>query len=272
MLDPQYVVARGVLLDALQALGAQRDAVVVVGAQAIYLHTGAIELAVAEYTTDADITIDPALLHESPEIESAMRAALFERGNRLGAWIVYRDIAGVPTKVEVDLMVPEAVGGSGRRAARLPGHGKEVARKARGLEAALVDKATTTIHALDAADARSFAVPVAGPAALLVAKLHKIAERVAEREQRRLGPDSFLGSLVNATVRHKGRRSVMIRDADALYAAVMMNPYLRRYFHSLLYYVTSISRLWRDQRLNRGSGGESQVQSEHLRRSESRLV
>jgi hypothetical protein len=39
--------------------------VVVVGAQAIYLHTGAIELAVAEYTTDADITIDPALLHES---------------------------------------------------------------------------------------------------------------------------------------------------------------------------------------------------------------
>jgi hypothetical protein len=58
--------------------------VIVVGAQAIYLHTGAIELAVAEYTTDADITIDPALLHESPEIESAMRTALFERGNRVG--------------------------------------------------------------------------------------------------------------------------------------------------------------------------------------------
>jgi hypothetical protein len=35
--DPQYVVARGVLLDALQALGEQRDAVIVVGAQAIYL-------------------------------------------------------------------------------------------------------------------------------------------------------------------------------------------------------------------------------------------
>ncbi len=59
--------------------------VVVVGAQAVYLHTGAIELAVAEYTTDADITIDPALLHESPEIEAAMRAALFERGSRVGA-------------------------------------------------------------------------------------------------------------------------------------------------------------------------------------------
>jgi hypothetical protein len=47
-------------------------------------------------------TIDPALLHESPEIESAMRAARFERGNQVGAWIVYRDIAGVPTNVEVD--------------------------------------------------------------------------------------------------------------------------------------------------------------------------
>src|SRR2546428_5757537 len=107
VLDPQYVVARSVLLDALEALGEQRDAVVVVGAQAIYLHTGAIELAVPEFTIDADLTIDPALLHESPEIESAMRAGHFERGNRVGAWTVYRDIAGVTTQVEVDLMVPE---------------------------------------------------------------------------------------------------------------------------------------------------------------------
>lgn len=70
-------------------------------------------------------------------------------------------------------------------------------------------------------------------------------------EQLAQGRDSFLGSLVNTSVRHKGRRSVAVQDADALYAAVMTNPYLRRYFHSLLYYVVSISRLWRDQRLNR---------------------
>jgi hypothetical protein len=38
--DPQYVVARSVLLDALGALGAQREAVILVGAQAVYLHTG----------------------------------------------------------------------------------------------------------------------------------------------------------------------------------------------------------------------------------------
>ena len=53
MPDPQYVVARSVLLDALEALGKQREAVVVVGAQAIYLHTGHIELAVEAYRLEA---------------------------------------------------------------------------------------------------------------------------------------------------------------------------------------------------------------------------
>jgi hypothetical protein len=194
--DPQYVVARGVLLDALQALRDQREAVIVVGAQAIYLHTGAIELAaVPEFTIDADLTIDPALLQETPEIEAAMRAAHFRRGKRVGAWIIDREIAGIATTVEVDLMVPEAVAGAGRRAARLPGHAKEVARKARGLEAALVDKAATTIGALDTADHRSLVVAVAGPAALLVAKLHKIAERLGQREQRRLDDKDALDAL-----------------------------------------------------------------------------
>jgi hypothetical protein len=195
VLDPQYVVARTVLLDALEALGEQRDAVIVVGAQAIYLHTGTIELAVPEFTVDADLTIDPALLHEAPEIESAMRAAHFERGNRVGAWIVSRDVAGVRMNVEVDLMVPDAVSGGGRRAARLPGHAKEVARKARGLEAALIDKTAMTISALGSDDARAFYVAVAGPTALLVAKLHKIAERISEREQRRLDDKDALDIL-----------------------------------------------------------------------------
>lgn len=84
--DPQYVVARSVLLDALEALGDQREAVIVVGAQAIYLHTGAIELAaVPEFTIDADLTIDPGLLQEKPEIEGAMLAAHFRRWKRVGA-------------------------------------------------------------------------------------------------------------------------------------------------------------------------------------------
>jgi hypothetical protein len=65
------------------------------------------------------------------------------------------------------------------------------------------------------------------------------------------GADSFLGSTVNTTVRHKGRRALVVQDADALYAAVMKNCYLRRYFYTLLYYIVSISRLWRHQPLNR---------------------
>lgn len=42
------VAARGVLLDTLEALAAHRDALVVIGAQAIYLHTGEADVALAE--------------------------------------------------------------------------------------------------------------------------------------------------------------------------------------------------------------------------------
>ena len=54
----------------------------------------------------------------------------------------------------------------------------KTARKARGLEATLVDRRRRTIEALDDADGRAFEVAVAGPAALMVAKLHKISERI----------------------------------------------------------------------------------------------
>jgi hypothetical protein len=50
--DPEYVAARRVLLDALEALGPHRKAVVLVGAQAIYLHVGEGDMAVAPFTTD----------------------------------------------------------------------------------------------------------------------------------------------------------------------------------------------------------------------------
>jgi hypothetical protein len=194
-LDPRYVLARTVLLDALEALGSQRDAVIVVGAQAVYLHTGAIDLGVPEFTLDADITLDPALLREIPEIEAAMLGARFVRGNRVGVWIASRSVVGTPANVEVDLMVPDTVGGPGRRAARLQGHAKEVARKTRGLEAALVDKTVVSLGALEPTDSRAFDVAIAGPAALLIAKAHKVAERVAEREQRRLEDKDALDML-----------------------------------------------------------------------------
>jgi hypothetical protein len=42
-----YILARCVLLDALEALGAHCHAVVLVGAQAVYLRVGEADLAVA---------------------------------------------------------------------------------------------------------------------------------------------------------------------------------------------------------------------------------
>jgi hypothetical protein len=73
------VVARRVLLDALVALGPHRDAVVLVGAQAVYQHTGSAELGVAAYTSDGDLGVDPAKLGAEPLIEQAMRSADFSR-------------------------------------------------------------------------------------------------------------------------------------------------------------------------------------------------
>ena len=75
--------------------------------------------------------------------------------------------------------MPEGVAeGGGRRGARLGVHGNRAARRAVGLEAALVDHSTLSIIALDPADARSFDVEVAGVAALLIAKAHNIRDRL----------------------------------------------------------------------------------------------
>lgn len=100
-----------------------------------------------------------------------MQAAGFDLALKPGTWS--------RTDVQVDFLVPDAMGGSGRRGARLGPHGSDVARKARGIEAALVDHTVVRIEALEEGDARAFDVAVAGPAALLIAKLHKIAEREA---------------------------------------------------------------------------------------------
>ena len=53
VMNALYAVARTVLLDALETLGDQRDAVVLVGAQAIHLHTGDADIAVPAFTTTA---------------------------------------------------------------------------------------------------------------------------------------------------------------------------------------------------------------------------
>jgi hypothetical protein len=171
---PEYVSARRVLLDAIEALAEQRDAIVLVGAQAIYLRVGDADLAVAVMTTDADLALDPTQVVDAPLVAQAMGAAGFVATDQPGAWLS-------ADGVQVDLMVPEAIAGRQGKGADLGVHGTRVARQTRGLECALVDFEVQKLASLDLTDKRTFQLAVAGPAALLVAKLVKIAERVGTR-------------------------------------------------------------------------------------------
>ncbi len=183
------VRARSALLDALDALDVHRDSVIVIGAQAIYLRTASIQVAVAEATKDSDLAIDPRTLDDDPLIEEAMKRGGFLpdlNKNQPGAWL---NAAGVP----VDLMVPELLAGTGgkqTRGGRIPPHDKRATRRARGLEAAVVDNDWMTVTALAPADDRSHDVRVAGPAALIVAKAHKIGERAEDSPERLVDKDA----------------------------------------------------------------------------------
>jgi hypothetical protein len=189
--DPLYVAARCVLLDALEAIESHLSALVLVGAQAVYLHVGEADLAVAPYTTDGDLAIDPTRLEPEPLLEVSMELAGFKLlQGAVGIWQEQVDVEGVKRTIGVDLLVPESLGGPGRRAARIPPHAKRTARKVTGLEGALVDRDLQKIGALDSADRRQFEVLVAGPAALIVAKVHKILDR--EREDDRMSDKDAL--------------------------------------------------------------------------------
>ena len=186
MIEPLYVAAREVLLDALDALGEQREALILAGAQAIYIHTGAADLAVAEFTTDGDLVVNPEQLKTQPRLSEAMERAHFRSGLQPGSWLRDRTVSGIATTIPVDLLVPEAVAGPGRRAARLGDHGDRAGRRVRGLEGALIDHSVMRLNALDEADRREVDVQVAGPSALLVAKLHKLADRSGQGDAKRL--------------------------------------------------------------------------------------
>jgi len=206
--DPLYVRARAALLDATDALAEQIDALVLVGAQAIYLHTGDADLAVAEYTTDADFTIGPADLADSPLLAELLTAHGFTAREHPGGWLS-------PDGIYVDLMVPEALAGPGTRGARLGVHGKRVARRAKGLEAVLVDRQPMTIDTLDRADTRRVTMLVAGTGALLVAKVHKIAERTRDGDRVRDKDALDVLRLLQATdTDDLAQRLVQLRNDD----------------------------------------------------------
>ena len=158
-----------------------------VGAQAIYFHTGDADVPIASSTTDADLALIPDQLGDTPLVEDAMRDAGFsldlQAGGQPGAWLS-------PDGIPVELLVPRALDrGATRRSADLSPHARESARKVVGLEAAALDHTMETLSAIDSDDPRSAELRIAGPAALMVAKLHKIGERAAARD-RLLNKDS----------------------------------------------------------------------------------
>jgi hypothetical protein len=137
---------------------------------------------VPAYTTDGDLTIDPDVLASAPDIDALLRCAGYLAGQNPGAW-------ESPLGVHIDLLVAAGVvGGPGRRSAQLAGHGLPTARRTPGLEVALVDNSLMTLRALDPIDLRTRELKVAGPAALTVAKLAKIRERLGLGNEDRVLP------------------------------------------------------------------------------------
>jgi hypothetical protein len=192
--DPSVltVAARRVLLDALVALQSHLQALVLVGAQAVYLRSGALDLGVAVFTSDGDVGLDPELLHGDPLLEAALTEAGFTRDivdhdSQPGTWFLLVRIDGKQVPIAVDLLTPDSLAG-GRRSADLPPHGRGSVRRVAGIELALEDHDTMPITSLEPdRDDRSLTLRVAGTPALLVAKAYKIHDRATDDNPRRRG-------------------------------------------------------------------------------------
>src|SRR4051794_39929724 len=135
-LTETYIQSRQALLDALEALEPHLDALILVGAQAIYLHTGDVDEAIATETKDSDLVVDPEQLGDNPLLEEALARADFHPDllhPQPGRWLS-------PDGIPVDLLVPAAVapGNPKRRGVELPPHDRQATRRVVGLEATLV--------------------------------------------------------------------------------------------------------------------------------------
>ncbi|MGW6410478.1 hypothetical protein ACWF95_25260 [Streptomyces vinaceus] len=185
--DQLTVVARRVLLDGLVALSPHLEALTVVGAQAVYLRTPDAAIRNSPFTSDGDLSIDPALLEDQPLLDASLIGAGFKlkQASQPGLWEREETVGDQRIPVELDLLVPRQLSPkNGSRSAKVPPHGTMSARWIEGLEVAAVDRSPMSVGSLDPADDRSITVNVAGPAALLVAKAFKITDRLSQAEKR----------------------------------------------------------------------------------------
>ena len=118
---------------------------------------------------------------------AGFKLAVLQGAAEPGIWQKHTEVQGLEVVVPIDLIVPADMAPSGgTRGARLPGHGKRAARKTSGMEAALVDNDIMLVEALNSEDRRSARLRVAGIAALLVAKTHKLIDRIEAGRHDRL--------------------------------------------------------------------------------------
>ncbi len=184
--DPITIRARRTLLDVLDLLGVHRRSVVLVGAQAIYLHIGESVLPLALYTKDVDLAINPDGLAGEPKISLMLENSGFVNDKDWpGNW------SRSDGRERIDLIVPATRVKTGRRSAHLPTQGNKLANFAPGLEGALVDNEVKQVGALEQDDLRRFEIAVAGPAALLIAKGWKLGEREDKGGERLLAKDAL---------------------------------------------------------------------------------
>ncbi|MDR1151137.1 MAG: hypothetical protein LBK72_01440 [Bifidobacteriaceae bacterium] len=181
--DAQYGAARSrrLLVDTIRALGPLGSAATVVGAHAVHLWVQDAWGPVAmEATRDADVVVNPVFIAADPKLVDLLAGigvgpALPDRPGLYG----YEAESSHPLteRTTVDVIVPEVYAGAGRRAARILGQ-RHAAGRALGLELAVWDRHAHTVSTLDE-PTQSIGAFVAGPAALLVAKAHKVHERLA---------------------------------------------------------------------------------------------
>lgn len=227
-LEASYWAARKALLDAWEALQGHAEAVVLVGAQAVYLWAGESPWPVAPFTLDADLALHPALLNDEPLLLAALAQAGFlphDDTHRVGSW------AQSPGGATVDLLVPESLA-PGRRAAQLGRHGDRSARRVAGLEAAMVDKHRLSVGALDPQDPRSIRCWVAGPAALTVAKLHKLAERSGGPRQKDKDALDLHRLLISHGEKMPSRIQVLMEHPETAESTHIALGHLRQLFES----------------------------------------
>lgn len=182
-----YILARRNLIQVLETLRYYtREAIVVVGAQAVYLRTERTALPFSPFTLDSDLVVDPRLLQVLPPIREtlATHGYTHRKGQPGLYWAPGANDERPSNGAQVDILVPEEFAlGNGRRDANLPGENGGAARRTAGLEATLYDRDLCEIADLEQSH-RVIEAYVAGPAALILAKAEKIAERSSQGDPR----------------------------------------------------------------------------------------